>query len=201
MWIALWVLISAAVAFAGAAAMPDEPRPPDVRIKLRKDIASVQTKQTDDGTRLTVPTESGDVEMSPEQFADLLAQEKAYQEGSWEATAMYWLNISSWFNLFWVALGLVGQVLFTGRMLVQWLVSEKHKRSTIPTAFWWMSLGGASMLLTYFIWRRDVVGVLGQFTGWFIYLRNLWMIYLGPNGKRQKTVGEVVVEEESDEAT
>jgi lipid-A-disaccharide synthase-like uncharacterized protein len=67
-----------------------------------------------------------------------------------------------------VGLGLLGQVLFTGRMLVQWLASEKQKRSVVPVAFWWMSLIGATMLLVYFTWRRDIVGVLGQATGWFI---------------------------------
>ncbi|MEL7237889.1 MAG: lipid-A-disaccharide synthase N-terminal domain-containing protein [Planctomycetota bacterium] len=77
----------------------------------------------------------------------------------------------------WISVGLLGQVLFTGRMLVQWIVSEKAKRSTVPPVFWWMSLIGASMLLSYFIWRRDIVGVLGQAAGWGIYLRNLWMIY------------------------
>ncbi|MFT3787300.1 MAG: lipid-A-disaccharide synthase N-terminal domain-containing protein [Tepidisphaeraceae bacterium] len=40
-----------------------------------------------------------------------------------------------------------------------------------------MSLVGASMLLVYFLWRKDPVGVLGQAFGWFIYIRNLWMIY------------------------
>ncbi len=87
------------------------------------------------------------------------------------------LNISSPIGFAWVLLGLLGQVLFTGRMVLQWLVSEKAKRSVVPNSFWWMSLAGASMLLTYFIWRRDVVGVLGQATGWLIYVRNLWLIY------------------------
>lgn len=87
------------------------------------------------------------------------------------------LNISSTLSLVWVAIGLGGQVLFTGRMVVQWLVSERAKRSTVPTAFWWMSLVGASMLIVYFIWRRDAIGVLGQATGWFIYVRNIWLIY------------------------
>ena len=87
------------------------------------------------------------------------------------------LNISTPYGIAWVVLGLLGQVLFTGRMVVQWLVSEKEKQSVVPPAFWWMSLIGASMLLTYFIWRKDIVGFLGQGTGWLIYLRNLWLIY------------------------
>ena len=77
----------------------------------------------------------------------------------------------------WVGIGLLGQLLFAGRMLVQWLTSEKRGRSTVPVAFWWMSLTGASMLLVYFIWRKDVVGVLGQSTGWLIYARNLYLIH------------------------
>jgi lipid-A-disaccharide synthase-like uncharacterized protein len=77
----------------------------------------------------------------------------------------------------WVGLGLLGQVLFTGRMIVQWLVSEKQKRSVVPPIFWWMSLIGSTMLMVYFLWRRDPIGLLGQSFGWFIYVRNLWMIY------------------------
>ncbi|MGD8441818.1 MAG: lipid-A-disaccharide synthase N-terminal domain-containing protein [Holophagae bacterium] len=77
----------------------------------------------------------------------------------------------------WVVLGLLGQVVFAGRMIVQWLISERSRRSVVPVAFWWMSLAGASMLLVYFLWRRDIVGVLGQCTGWIIYLRNLVLIY------------------------
>ncbi len=95
------------------------------------------------------------------------------------------LNISSPIGFAWVLLGLLGQVLFTGRMVLQWLVSEKAKRSVVPHSFWWMSLAGASMLLTYFIWRRDVVGVLGQATGWLIYVRNLWLIYAPRAGVKE----------------
>ncbi len=90
------------------------------------------------------------------------------------------LNISSPWGVAWVGLGLLGQALFAGRMLVQWVTSERRRRSVVPVAFWWMSLAGASMLLVYFVWRRDVVGVLGQGTGWAIYLRNLVLIYRAP---------------------
>jgi len=86
------------------------------------------------------------------------------------------LNITSPVGVAWVGLGLLGQVLFTGRMVVQWLVSERAKRSVVPPAFWWMSLGGAAMLLAYFAWRRDIIGLLGQGTGFLIYARNLWLL-------------------------
>jgi len=110
--------------------------------------------------------------MTPEQYALLLLQKDDSRSFTFKL-----LNISTPVGIAWVTLGLLGQVLFTGRMIVQWLVSEKKKQSVVPPAFWWMSLIGASMLITYFIWRKDIVGFLGQGAGWLIYLRNLWMIY------------------------
>ena len=47
----------------------------------------------------------------------------------------------------------------------------------VPIAFWWMSLTGATMLIIYFGWRKGAVGILGQATGWLLYVRNLWLIY------------------------
>ncbi len=95
------------------------------------------------------------------------------------------LNITSPVGIVWVALGLFGQLLFTGRMLLQWVISERAQRSVVPVGFWWMSLAGASMLLVYFIWRRDIVGVLGQSAGWLIYARNLRLIYGDPHPPSQ----------------
>ncbi len=110
--------------------------------------------------------------LTPAEFADLLYTQRS--SAGWVQTIF---NISSPVGLAWVALGLGGQILFTGRMLVQWISSEKSRKSVVPVAFWWMSLIGASMLLVYFIWRRDIVGILGQATGWFIYIRNLVLIH------------------------
>ena len=86
------------------------------------------------------------------------------------------LNITTIAGVVWVALGLLGQLLFSARMLVQWLVSEKAKRSVVPPVFWYLSLAGASMLLAYFVWRKDIVGVIGQATGWAIYARNIALL-------------------------
>jgi len=110
--------------------------------------------------------------ITPERYAILLLQKDDSRSFTYKL-----LNISTPFGIAWVGLGLLGQVLFTGRMIVQWLASEKRKQSVVPTAFWWMSLLGASMLMTYFIWRKDIVGFLGQSAGWLIYTRNLWLIY------------------------
>lgn len=87
------------------------------------------------------------------------------------------LNITSWVNLVWIAVGLGGQLAFTGRMVLQWIVSEKRRQSVITESFWWFSLIGAVALFSYFVWRQDPVGVLGQSTGLVIYARNLRLIH------------------------
>jgi len=76
----------------------------------------------------------------------------------------------------WMAIGFVGQALFTMRFLVQWLQSERMRRSVVPEAFWYFSLFGGSTLLAYAIHRKDPVFIVGQATGLFIYLRNLYFI-------------------------
>lgn len=69
--------------------------------------------------------------------------------------------------------GLTGQGLFSARFLVQWLTSEKHKRSTIPMAFWYLSIAGGLTLLIYAIERHDLVFSIGQCFGLIVYVRNL----------------------------
>jgi lipid-A-disaccharide synthase-like uncharacterized protein len=76
----------------------------------------------------------------------------------------------------WLMLGFVGQALFSMRFLIQWIYSEKNKRSMIPTAFWYFSLGGGVTLLSYAILREDPVFIVGQGTGLLIYMRNLMLI-------------------------
>ena len=84
----------------------------------------------------------------------------------------------SWFTWprFWLVLGLVGQAAFFMRFLVQWIASERSKRSVVPIAFWYFSITGGLILLAYAIYRRDPVFILGQSTGLFIYVRNLILI-------------------------
>jgi lipid-A-disaccharide synthase-like uncharacterized protein len=76
----------------------------------------------------------------------------------------------------WIGIGLVGQMLFFGRFLVQWIASERAKRSVVPLAFWYFSIFGGSVLLVYAIYRKDPVFILGQAGGLVIYLRNLVLI-------------------------
>lgn len=77
----------------------------------------------------------------------------------------------------WVIWGLVAQFMFTMRFVVQWIASERARRSIVPIAFWFFSLAGGSLLLTYAIIRQDPVFILGQSLGLLIYMRNLWLIF------------------------
>lgn len=59
---------------------------------------------------------------------------------------------------------------------MQWLHSEKHKKSVIPIYFWYLSVLGALVIFVYAIHRRDPVFFLGQTIAILIYLRNIQLI-------------------------
>ena len=76
----------------------------------------------------------------------------------------------------WLAIGFMGQALFSTRFLIQWISSEKQKKSVIPVAFWYFSLGGGVTLLSYAIFRLDPVFIVGQAGGLLVYSRNLYFV-------------------------
>ncbi len=76
----------------------------------------------------------------------------------------------------WLIIGFTGQAFFGARFIIQWIVSEKKGESTIPLAFWYCSIGGAIVLLTYAIHKQDPVFIVGQSLGSIIYIRNLILI-------------------------
>jgi lipid-A-disaccharide synthase-like uncharacterized protein len=76
----------------------------------------------------------------------------------------------------WLIIGFLGQGFFFMRFVVQWIASERAKKSIIPTAFWFFSVGGGTVLLIYAIYREDPVFIAGQALGLFIYLRNIFFI-------------------------
>jgi lipid-A-disaccharide synthase-like uncharacterized protein len=80
----------------------------------------------------------------------------------------------------WLIIGFLGQALFSLRFIVQWIKSERMKRSVVPLAFWYFSLAGGVTLFAYAVHRMDPVFIVGQGSGIFIYLRNLWLIYREP---------------------
>ncbi len=77
----------------------------------------------------------------------------------------------------WLVVGFTGQALFSARFLVQWIYSERHRRSVIPVYFWYFSLAGGATLLAYAIHRLDPVFIAGQAGGLLIYSRNLYFIW------------------------
>ena len=97
------------------------------------------------------------------------------------ATETHWLMdlllVDSWLKVWIAVFGLTAQGVFMSRMLVQWIASERAKRSVVPVPFWWLSLIGAVMLLLYGIMDRDIVIILAQTFGFVVYTRNLWFIY------------------------
>lgn len=105
--------------------------------------------------------------------------QESTEQGIWQTLQGYWGD-TPWY---WIVIGFGGQAIFFSRFLVQWLASEKAKRSVVPTAFWWLSICGAVMILTYAVFvLRDPVIILGQTSGTLIYTRNLQLIH------RQETV-------------
>jgi len=171
------VIVVAAVQVAAVPADGSGETDRGVELELRPEPAGVKRMRIEtaaDGGRTVVLTmiDGRQERLSPDELIARIDEET--RERRWLYRL---LNITGPAGIAWVLLGLLGQVVFAGRMIVQWLISERSRRSVVPVAFWWMSLAGASMLLVYFLWRRDIVGVLGQSTGWIIYLRNLVLIF------------------------
>jgi len=77
----------------------------------------------------------------------------------------------------WLGIGFLGQGLFFGRWLVQWIASERTAESRVPVSFWYMSLIGGLITLTYAIYRKDPVFISGQALGAVVYVRNLVLIH------------------------
>jgi lipid-A-disaccharide synthase-like uncharacterized protein len=75
-----------------------------------------------------------------------------------------------------LAFGFSGQALFSARFLIQWIASERQRKSVVPVLFWYFSLAGGLTLFLYAIYREDPVFMLGQGFGLIVYIRNLWLI-------------------------
>ncbi|WP_342362673.1 lipid-A-disaccharide synthase N-terminal domain-containing protein [Terrarubrum flagellatum] len=77
---------------------------------------------------------------------------------------------------FWLLFGLLAQLTFAARFLVQWIASERAKDSVIPMSFWFLSIAGGLMTLVYGLVKREPVIIIGQALSTFIYLRNVVLI-------------------------
>ena len=85
--------------------------------------------------------------------------------------------MGNWHWDLWLIVGFAGQFLFGARFIVQWLSSERAKKSHVPVQFWYLSLIGGVVTGIYAIHRRDPVFVIGQLSGLIVYVRNLMLIY------------------------
>jgi len=73
----------------------------------------------------------------------------------------------------WKVVGWLGNAVFFSRFFVQWYATEKLKRVVVPTAFWWLSLAGSLLLLTYSLHKEDSVFIFAYLFTWITYIRNL----------------------------
>jgi len=96
----------------------------------------------------------------------------AYNNGEYDINQLFNNeDIPLWLLL----LGIFSQLIFTLRFVYQWLYSEKTKTSQLPVGFWRMSVAGASLILTYAIFREDPVLFIGHIAGLIIYVRNIFI--------------------------
>lgn len=170
-WLAMWQ--------AGLVGAPGEKLDPPFNFSDR--IVTIDVREVDGELRARFDGwDEGELELTGKEFFEEIERRKR------ELPRLYkWLDVTSLAGVLWVAFGFAGQAVFMGRMIVQWYASEKVRASVVPPLFWWLSLLGSTMLMIYFLWRKEIVGFLGQSTGWLIYVRNLWLIH-GKNGRSKE---------------
>ncbi len=93
----------------------------------------------------------------------------------------------SWHWDLLAVMGFVAQAMFASRFIVQWISSERRKRSHIPIQFWYLSLFGGILMTLYGLLRRDPVIILGQAPGLIVYIRNLVLIYRHEHAQSRTT--------------
>lgn len=93
------------------------------------------------------------------------------------------VKFTAWFanlsttELIWLMVGFSAQAMFSMRFIIQWIASERARRSIVPEAFWYFSFAGGLMLFIYAVYRMDPVFILGQGSGLVIYARNITFIW------------------------
>lgn len=90
----------------------------------------------------------------------------------------------------WKVVGWVGNLVFFSRFFVQWYATEKKKQVVVPAAFWWLSLVGSVLLLSYGLWRRDSVFIFAYAFTWIPYIRNLIIHHRHQRAQQQCACGQ-----------
>lgn len=124
--------------------------------------------------------------MTAAALAELLAVAPRDGGASLVERLMAWADVKTPWELWLLGFGVIAQVTFFGRWIVQWIASERRGASHVPEPFWWLSLAGATMLLIYFTLRGEPVGMLGQLVGWAVYSRNLYFVRV----KRKRVISD-----------
>jgi lipid-A-disaccharide synthase-like uncharacterized protein len=153
-------------------------------IDLQTRLRDVRVVRDGERTFVLVDAPDGPLRLPAREFLERVEAAQGYRDA--HGWLFHVLNITTRWGILWVSVGFAGQALFTLRMLLQWWVSEREKRSIIPIGFWWGSLFGGALLFTYFVWRKDIVGIVGQTTGVFVYARNLVLIYRARAAERPR---------------
>ena len=104
-----------------------------------------------------------------------------------QAVGSYLQNVFVMKLNWWVLLGYAGQALFTMRFVVQWIASERARKSVIPVAFWFFSIGGGLLTLIYGLVKREPIIIIGQLASNIIYVRNLMLIFKN-NARESETL-------------
>ena len=103
-------------------------------------------------------------------------------------------------DLIWLTVGFGGQLLFAMRFIMQWICSEKQRKSVIPITFWYFSILGSIVLLSYAIHKKDLVFISGQLFGFIVYARNLYFIFNHQENKKNN-LNPVLANDKSPKAT
>ena len=159
-------------------------------LTLNVGAAEVRLKRIDDAGdpryRVTAPPDlRGDEIRAAELDAYIETRIASWNERPvLERWLLGFFNITRWPMFGFVVVGLLGQGAFFGRMIIQWVISERSRVSTVPEIFWWLSFVGGACFFVYFVWRKDIVGMIGQATGVVVYARNLRLIH-----KQRRLIG------------
>src|SRR5215831_11418025 len=95
------------------------------------------------------------------------------------ASLIRWWQNTPTTELIWISIGMVAQLMFSMRFIVQWIATERARASIVPESFWYFSLFGGVLLLAYACYRADPVFILGQAAGLLVYTRNINFLWLG----------------------
>jgi lipid-A-disaccharide synthase-like uncharacterized protein len=73
----------------------------------------------------------------------------------------------------WELIGFVGEGIFFSRFVVQWIATERKKRTVVPLSFWYLSILGSAIILAYALHKNSAVFTVATIAGMLIYFRNL----------------------------